>query len=584
MDAKEEVRSRISIVDVIGEYVQLKRAGRSYKGISPFTQEKTPSFFVSPEKQIWHCFSTNKGGDVYSFIMEVEGLDFKGALELLARKAGVDLSQFQKGDGTYAKKKERLLQAVQLAERYFQQAMIKSPVAIDYIFKQRGLSREAAGAFGIGYATESYEALTGLLLKRGYTRSELLDAGLAAQRRTLSDLFRGRMMIPLRDPQGRTLGFTGRLIADVKNAPKYLNTPQTILYDKSRHVFGLELAKEAIRLNDYAVLVEGNLDVVSSHQAGVKQVVATAGTALTEQHLRTLLRFTPNLRLCFDADKAGIAATERAIPLAQAVGAELSIVTLPAGAKDPDELIKSDVEAWRQAIEQPRDVVEWVIDEYIRRIGIDSAEAKAKTSSKAIDLIGRINDPVKIEHYIAYLSAALGVSVAALQAKLEGATHNEAPPVRKEVKATPSGPDSFAYQDVLLGLGAAHPEVRDTLRRLEPSDMAGEHRQKMLGVLLSMANRRLDDEMIAAMPDLREIETYVKIILFKAEERYGGPKWSSTDLYHEAAALATKVTKDKRERKLKEISEAIRVAHDSGDVSELAALTKTYQQLRMENK
>ena len=339
MDAKEEIRSRLNIEDVIGEYVELKRAGRSYKGLSPFTGEKTPSFFVSPEKNIWHDFSSNKGGDVFAFVMEAEGMDFRQAMEFLARKAGVDLSEYQSAGArkrtTY---KKRLLAANELAARYFQQSLLRSQQAIEYVFKQRGLSRQTIQNFQIGYAPDSGTALLAALEKRGFTKREINDAGLL--NRYGKDLFRGRMMIPLMDQGGQVIGFTGRIIGNVPNAPKYLNTPQTLLYDKGRHIFALSQAKEAIRKSGFVVMVEGNLDVVSSHQAGVAQTVATAGTSMTENHLKAVKRLTSDVRLCYDSDKAGVAATERAIELASHEGVELTIISLPDGAKDPDELIK----------------------------------------------------------------------------------------------------------------------------------------------------------------------------------------------------------------------------------------------------
>ncbi|EDK72868.1 DNA primase [candidate division TM7 genomosp. GTL1] len=368
-DAKEDVRSRLNIEDVIAEYVPLKRAGRNFKGLSPFTQEKTPSFFVSPDKHIWHDFSSNKGGDVFSFIMEVEGIDFRAALELLARKAGVDLSLYRSSASQgIAKKKHRLHEALDIAANYYQQTLVRNQHALEYVFKKRGLSKKVVQDFRIGYAPSTGDALTQFLLGRGFSAQELQDAGLATRRyRGLGDMFRGRMMVPLMDGQGQVVGFTARLIDDDPKAPKYINTPQTLLYDKGRQVFGLHLAKEAIRTNDYAVIVEGNLDVVSSHQVDVRQVVATAGTAMTQWHLKALRRLSENVRLSFDSDKAGLAATERAIPIAQEAGVNLSIITLPDDAKDPDELIQQSIEKWQGAINTAQPVVDWVLEQYSRR-------------------------------------------------------------------------------------------------------------------------------------------------------------------------------------------------------------------------
>ena len=336
-DAKEEVRARLNIEDVIGEYVQLKRAGRNMKGLSPFTDERTPSFMVSPEKQIWHDFSSGKGGDVFSFVMLVEGMDFRQSLEHLARKAGVDLSLFSRGDGRTAKRRARAAEALELAAKFFQQSLLRTPRALEYVVKKRGLTRQTIQDFMIGFAPDDGSSLVTALTKRGFSKQELADAGLT--NRFGGDLYRGRMVVALMDATGSVVGFTGRIIQDETNAPKYLNTPQTLLFDKSRHIFGLSQAKESIRKSDEVVIVEGNLDVVSSHQAGVRQVVATAGTAITEQHLKALSRLASRIKLAFDSDEAGLNATERAIKLSQTIGVELEVVSLPEGSKDPDELI-----------------------------------------------------------------------------------------------------------------------------------------------------------------------------------------------------------------------------------------------------
>ncbi len=381
-DAKEEIRARLNIEDVVSEYVQLKRAGRNFKGLSPFSGEKTPSFIVSPEKNIWHDFSSNKGGDVFSFIMEVEGVDFRGAIELLAQRAGVDLSVYDsKGDQEAAKLKRRLLEAHQLAARYYQQSMMQNNNALEYVFKKRKLSKEIVQTFLIGYAPDSGDALVQFLTKKGFSDQELSIAGLT--NRFGGDLFRGRMMVPLMDASGQVIGFTGRILHDEPNAPKYLNTPETPLYNKSRHVFGLSQAKESIRKDDYTVIVEGNLDVVSSHQAGVTQVVATAGTAMTEAHLKALVRLSPNVRLAFDGDAAGLAAAERAIKISQDVGIELTIVSLPEDVKDPDELIQRDVAEWQKAIDSPNNVIEWLLQQYLKREDMNSAGGKKRFTTRA---------------------------------------------------------------------------------------------------------------------------------------------------------------------------------------------------------
>ena len=523
MEAKEEIRARLNIEDVIGEYVQLKRAGRNYKGLSPFSSEKTPSFMVSPDKHIWHDFSSNKGGDIFAFVMEVEGLDFRGAMELLARKANVDLSQVQtKGSQGLSKKKDRLYQILDLAVRFYQQSMISNKTALEYIFKKRGLSKEVVQSFGIGYSPQSDAALLQALLKRGYKESELRDAGLVVTRRGRpGDMFRGRMMVPLADGQGRTVGFTARLIADQPNAPKYINTPQTLLYDKGRQVFGLHLAKEAIRKSDYVVIVEGNLDVVSSHQAGIGQVVATAGTAMTEDHLRSLSRLTHDIRLSFDRDKAGIAATERAIGIASKLGLRLSIITLPEGYKDPDEAIQADSNIWLAAIQTPQDAFEWLLDYYSTLYDLSTAEGKRRVTSKALELVAALNDPVEREHYLGLISEVAHTSMDALIRKIDlfFESKNQTK-MLAEVKAKPGKMDStYLYQDRLLSLLLAYVELRFKLASLKREYFEGDLRRKVFDFIKWLDDRKVDDALLSKLQS-DEIRVKIKELIFLQEQKF----------------------------------------------------------------
>lgn len=581
MDAKEEVRSRLAIEDVIGEYVPLKRAGRSWKGLSPFSSEKTPSFFVNPEKQIWHDFSSNRGGDVFSFVMEVEGLDFRGALEMLARKAGVDLSLYQtKGNQGLAKKKQRLYAALDFAANYYQRSLFGNKSAIDYVSGKRGLDKNVVHDFRIGYAPDHGSALIGAMQQKGFSETELKDAGLSAQRRGgLGDMFRERMMVPLSDGQGQVIGFTARLVRDIPSAPKYINTPQTLLYDKSRHVFGLFQAKEAIRKVDYVVVVEGNLDVVSSHQAGVKQVVATAGTAMTEHHLKALSRLTHHIRLCFDGDKAGIAATERAIPIAESVGVELSIVSLPDTAKDPDELIQQDPALWVQAIESPQPVVEWVISQYQKRYDLTTAAGKRQLSTEALTIIRALKDPVEQEHYLQRVSDVTGASIDVLKTKLFQQPSTEQKRYKPIVATQQSSSDPHVHQDFLLGLAMYDASVHDTLRRLEVNNLVGEERQTLFSYLYSHLGAHIPEKL---PQDLQQIETYVKIVLFKAETRYSA--LDSNERLIEAASLVRHIQDEKRTQTKQQLDQALREAEAAHDEQKARELRQQLAQLIKEKK
>ena len=570
-DAKEEIRARLNIEDVVGEYVQLKRAGRNFKGLSPFTGERTPSFYVSPEKNIWHDFSSNKGGDMFSFIMEVEGLDFRQALELLAPRAGVDLSIYSsKGSQELAKLKRRLLEAHSLAARYYQQSLLKNERALEYVFKKRGLSKDIVQTFQIGYAPDSGDALVQFLRKKGFSQNELAEGGLT--NRFGGDLFRGRMMVPLMDASGQVIGFTGRILTDDPNAPKYLNTPETPLYNKGRHVFGLSQAKESIRKSDYAVIVEGNLDVVSSHQAGVTQVVATAGTAMTEAHLKALVRLSPNARLAFDGDAAGLAATERAIPIAQQVGVDLTIISLPGDVKDPDELIQQDVSLWQKAINEAEDVIYWLLDQYTKREDMTAPIGKRRFTTAALQVVKALNDPVEQEHYMQKIAAYTNTSLETLKEKLDTTDQEKTQELKPVHVSGDVRPDPAAHQDSMLALTLIDPATRELLAEVSEDMLATDERKEVLRYV-----RQYTDIVQAIPKELQDYETYVKILLLRADARYG--QWSDEDRYFEAARLVRLTITEHKQLQKDALTTAPRLAEEEADDSEALRLRQALNEL-----
>lgn len=562
----------------MGDYVELKRAGRNLKANSPFTNEKTASFMVSPDKQIWHDFSSGKGGDIFTFVMEMEGVDFRGALEILARKAGVDLTQFSGPDRGIGKKKERLYQATELAVNYYHATLAKNKTALEYA-KNRGFNKQVIKDFKIGYAPTTGTALTEFLKKRGFTADEMIKAGLATNRRGLYDLFRGRLLITLSDGQGRPVGFTGRVMNKDDSGPKYLNTPATMIYDKGRQLFGLHLAKDAIRKQDFAVITEGNTDVVSSHQIGLKNVVASAGTALTKQQLLSLSRLTEDVRLSFDADNAGLAATERAIPIAQEVGVKLSIIELPSG-KDPDEIIQENPKIWEDLISKPVYVVDWVLQTYEKRLDITTSQGKRALSDKALEVIARLSDPIEQEHYVREIASKLNVRISTVQSKLD-ALINKVPP-KKKIKVEPITKEEAkkmtvnAYQDQLLGLNLMFADVRTSLRDLEAVNFEGEVRQKVADFII-----KNEHSSFTKVPkELLDVSDYVKIILFKTEELYGD--WSSTDRTIESIGLAQRLKRTHTQKRKELLSESIKRAEANGNDSQVQELLEQFHRLLKE--
>lgn len=544
MDAKEEIRARLAIEDVIAEYVQLKRAGRHWKGLSPFTSEKTPSFVVSPDRQIWHDFSSGRGGDVFAFVMEMEGLDFKGALEVLARRAGVDLDQYRKqgARGVSSQNKERLYAANELAAKFYQTQFSQNKMALEYALGKRQFSKTTVLEWRLGYSPNNGTALVDFLRKKGFSDEELKLAGLTSKnyRGGLQDMFRGRLMIPLCDGQGRVVGFTARLLVDEPQAPKYINTPSTPLYDKSRHVYGLHLAKESIRKSGFAILAEGNLDVIASHQAGVRQVVATAGTALTEYHLKALSRLTGDIRLCFDADKAGVAATERAIPVAAKVGVNLQIITIPSG-KDPDELIKQDVKIWQDIITKPVYAVDWLIERYTAELDLGTAQGKRELSDVVLRVVRQLPDSVEQDHYLGRLAELLAVNKAALLSKLQGVV-DETQPVRRravqqQVQLTDKATiERHRTQENLMALTLMQPKLRSHLYNLSATMFDNPKAREVFELLEAHPDFDGTDKAL-----VQKVADYGKILALVYETLYQDVEMQ--ELEGEAARLQSKLVR-----------------------------------------
>lgn len=583
MDAASEVKGRLNIEDVIGEYVTLKRTGRNWKGLSPFTSEKTPSFVVSPEKQIWKDFSSGKGGSVFDFVMEVEGLDFKEALELLARKAGVDLEQYRSPSQRKGPNKERLHELLELSTRFYQVQLSKNRRVLTYVLEERQFAKQTALDWRIGYSPNNGSALVSFAKSKGFSEQEIKQTGLSSQgyRGQLQDMFRGRLMIPLQDSEGRAIGFTARLLEDNPKAPKYINTPQTVLYDKSRHVYGLNYAKESIRRSGYVVIVEGNLDVIASHQAGVKEAVATAGTAITEFQLKTLRRFTPDIRISFDSDKAGLAATERAIPIASKADVSLSMIDIPSG-KDPDELIRRDPKLWLECVGKHVYALDWLVERYKSLLNLSSAQGKREFSDILLPIVNSLSDPVEKDHYMNLIAQIIDVSRDSLVQKMQKnpkpATTN-----RRQIKIPKKELDKNAVeheriQDKFLSLILMRPTLREFLNEHIDSKMLPTEDGRTLFSFLK-SNPDFD---VKDLIQVQKIIDYVKIESLLYEELYQGLELN--ELHDEAARLQTElVTKFVKTQK-QHLSEQQRTITDATRLRKLQEQDRQYNALLNQTK
>ncbi|HWH16612.1 MAG TPA: DNA primase [Candidatus Paceibacterota bacterium] len=420
MDTVEQIKAKLSIVDVVSPYVKLTKSGRNWKGLSPFNKEKTPSFYVNPERGTYYCFSSGQGGDHFEFIQKMEGVDFKGALKILAEKAGVEIV-YQGGSSKQDKdKKDRLYEAMARAEALYTAELTlgKEVPGSAYAYaKSRGLSDEAIAQWGLGYAPEAWRAVLEKLGEAGFTNQELIAAGLVKEadekKGTFYDRFRNRLMFPIRDSAGRTVAFTGRALSSEEQA-KYLNSPETDLYRKSEILFGMDKAKDAIRQRGFALLVEGQMDLLHLHQIGFTNTIALSGTALTPQHLSLIKRYADNLMLALDSDRAGLNASMKNAIAALKGGMRVKAVKLPAG-KDPADLAIEDPKDLTKRIADAKPVVEFFLS-VLAESERDQHRLILLVEKTVLPLIAAIRSPLEREHFINVSARSLGSTSEAIRA------------------------------------------------------------------------------------------------------------------------------------------------------------------------
>jgi DNA primase len=415
----EEIKSMLTADQVVGEYVKLTQAGQNWKGLCPFHNEKTPSFVVSPERNIWHCFGCGEGGDIFTFVMKMEGVEFSEALKILAKKAGVELKAQNPKETNH---KNRLLDINDLAKNFFIQQFNNSSENdfVKIYLNKRKMSNESIDDFEIGYSPDSWDALLKFLTKNGYKEREIVDAGLLVEKSGGSgyyDRFRNRLMFPINNIHGQTVGFSARSLNKDESA-KYINSPQTQIYNKSEILYGLDKAKTETRKRNYMVLVEGQMDLISAHGVGSVNAVATSGTALAKEQVNILKRYTDNLMFAFDSDQAGQNAIKRGIDIALRTGMNIKVILIPGG-KDPDECIKENKEDWFKALKNAKSIMDYYFDETLESVDVSTVEGKKKASKVLLPIINNVADLVEQDHYIKKLSQALGVGEGVLKETLE---------------------------------------------------------------------------------------------------------------------------------------------------------------------
>lgn len=419
MDQVQEIKERLNIVDVISGYLRLTKAGVNYKALCPFHNEKTPSFMVSPSRQSWHCFGCGIGGDIFTFVEKIEGLEFLDALKILAEKAGIILKN---EDPKLRSEKDRIYQICEKAAQFFSQEL-NNPI-INYLYK-RGLKDETIGEWRLGYAPDSWDSLLIFLKKFGFKEPEIERAGLILKGEKYHDRFRNRLIFPIFDTNGRVVAFSGRIMNDIvpskterTDSGKYINSPETILFNKSRILYGLDKTKTEIKKADKAILVEGQMDVLLPWQDGVKNIVATSGTALTEDHVTILKRLANNLVLAFDMDEAGFRATKRGVDLAQSSGFNISVLGLIEG-KDPADFVKERPKEFEKAVQSAEPIMVYYFNQVFKKFNPDTLEGKKFIAITLLSEIKKLPSAIERSNWIRELSLKLGVSESDLEEEME---------------------------------------------------------------------------------------------------------------------------------------------------------------------
>lgn len=576
----EEIKKRLDIAEIVRGYMKLEKSGINLRGLCPFHREKTPSFFVSPSRQLWRCFGCSLGGDMFTFIQEIEGIEFKEALKLLAEKSGVELRSY---DPRIRSEKARLYEVCEKACQFFEK-QLKSPSlggeAREYLLG-RGINEESIKKFRIGFAPHTRNGLLEFLRTQGYSPAEIFKAGVSTQTRDTYqyDRFRGRIMFPISDVNGQVIGFGGRVFFAKNQVPdpklaKYMNTPQTALYDKSRTLYGLDMAKVEIRAHDSCVLVEGYTDVIMAHQAGAGNVAAVSGTALTEHQLDIVRRYTENLHILFDMDIAGDNATKRGIDIAQRKGFDISIITLPEG-KDPAEIIQKNIKAWQKAIAKPLSIGEFYFQNAFSRFDKTTSEGMRHIANIILPVIKQIPSEIQQSFWVQKLAGELACGENVIWKDLEKipdpAASSPDSKITPQAPSTASAPRQRTKRDILyermLLLASEDPKCIESLHKndivlfdihfpsasaivkLRQGDARTDEESKVLNAVLFQeeifptrdANISAADEFRLCLNSLRRINLREQLLAMQFEMKRHAPDKTSVEKFQRVSIELAKI-------------------------------------------
>ncbi|MFN5170044.1 MAG: DNA primase [Cyclobacteriaceae bacterium] len=497
----DEVKNRMDIVDVISDFVSLKKSGQNYKALSPFTNEKTPSFFVVPGKGIFKDFSSGKGGDAITFVMEHEGMSYTEAIRFLAKKYGVAIQEEQAESSVESQERDALYILMSFARDYYHENLLKSDegrsVGLTY-FRERGFNDRTIEKFELGYALEGWENFSHEAIRKGYNRELLEKAGLVVKKEDGStyDRFRGRVIFPVHSMSGKVIAFGARMLGKDKNQPKYINSPETEIYHKSNVLYGLYQAKNSIRQHDNCYLVEGYTDVISLHQSDVENVVASSGTALTDEQIKLIRRFTENVTVLFDGDAAGIKAALRGIDMILKGGLNVRVALFPDG-EDPDSYSrKVGTSAFQQFLkEHTQDFISFKAGLYAREAGGDPIR-KAESIKEIVQSISLIPDPVKRSVYLQETSQQLKISESVLITELNKILIQER---KRKDREAPSEPMPLSVETTVN---------EQVVSKLDPASMVYYQERETIRLLLNYADQALEDSKVSSflVQELEDVE------------------------------------------------------------------------------
>lgn len=586
MDQVADIKSRISIEDLVAQYIPLKKSGRQFKALCPFHKERTPSFYVSPERGMAYCFGCRKGGDHFAFIQEIEGLDFRGALQFLAEKAGVQLAPLPKEARQAKSQRDRLIEIHEHAVRFFEQQLheIDEGEKIQSYIKERGLSEETVRSARLGFAPAKGNALYTYLLERDFTRDEIVASGLAFARDTeqgsMLDRFRNRLIFPITNLTGQVCAFGGRAI-EKGDEPKYLNSPETPIYHKSAILYGLSQARPAIRETNKVIIVEGYMDALSSAQAGYHNVVACSGTALTELQLRTLKRFTNHVILALDRDSAGKLATLRSLELGLTEELSLAVAVWDGPAKDPDDCIRQSPEVFEASIKNPQDVFAYLLSAFEAQYGTQSPTAKKEIVEALLPFFTHVKSPMLLDAWMKECTNRLGVSPSALYDEFKRYTGKQkrvATPAK--FAPAPTGQESQSIQNQLsldeyfLGLLLTYKEAYSLVFQLiSINDFSDSELQNIYRFITTQYNPSSVKHILSPSEENR-----ANILTIAVESTTAEMPWAATK--NEILEALSGILKRRFEREKREIVTRMK----SVSPAEKQELLNTYQHLLAESE